>query len=475
MEQLLHKYLSSYYFIDTSDVGNDGIYLLNDTRRYKAPIYGINLLNELNHIFNLEKGYLQSNIDNWALSIKEDVDLEWFWLQEDLFNFPISHQIAARTVGLDLVSVQPMDGPVGQLLYLDYEYEFSDKLSIQAGIRFSNFIRLGKEMIREYETGNPLSYNSVSNTYDENNLIGTINYNSGESIKQFNNFEPRISMRYLIDDNKSIKASFNRMYQYIHLVTNTTSPTPLDIWTPSGPYIKPQSADQFSFGYFSKLKESKYDFSIETYYKKLSNVTDFKEGADLLFREDIETQVIQGIGRAYGLEFQLNKNEGKLTGWLSYTLSRSENKINGINNNEYYANNADQLHRLNLVGFYKTNSRWEFGSVFTFSTGRPVTYPTGRYEQNGLVVADYSDRNGNRLPVYHRLDVSATLNPKKGTNNTGKWIFSIANLYNRQNAASIYFREVSEVNDIEIATGNTEATKLSFFGIVPSVTYEFKF
>jgi hypothetical protein len=122
MEQLLHKYLSSYYFIDTSDVGNDGIYLLNDTRRYKAPIYGINLLNELNHIFNLEKGYLQSNIDNWALSIKEDVDLEWFWLQEDLFNFPISHQIAARTVGLDLVSVQPMDGPVGQLLYLDYNY-----------------------------------------------------------------------------------------------------------------------------------------------------------------------------------------------------------------------------------------------------------------------------------------------------------------------------------------------------------------
>jgi hypothetical protein len=265
------------------------------------------------------------------------------------------------------------------------------------------------------------------------------------------------------------------MFQYIHLVTNTTSPTPLDVWTPSGPYIKPQFSDQVAIGYFSKIKENKYDFSIEAYYKKLSNVTDFKDGADLLFREDVETQVIQGVGRAYGLEFLLNKNEGKLTGWLSYTLSRSENKVNGINNNEYYANNADQLHRLNLVGFYKTNSRWDFGGVFTLSTGRPVTYPTGRYEQNGLVVADYSERNGNRLPIYHRLDISATLNPKKGTNKTGKWIFSIANLYNRQNAASIYFREVSEVNDVETATGNTEAIKLSFFGIVPSVTYEFKF
>ncbi|MCA6422166.1 MAG: TonB-dependent receptor [Flavobacterium sp.] len=360
-------------------------------------------------------------------------------------------------------------------VYFDSKLDLTEKINIEAGIRFSNFMRLGAENIRIYETGKPLSYDTVFNVFTENDVIGTEYYGSGKVIKQFNNLEPRFSMSYLINDDNSLKTSYNRMYQYIHLVTNTTSPTPLDVWTPSGPYIKPQFSDQVAIGYFSKIKENKYDFSIEAYYKKLSNVTDFKDGADLLFREDVETQVIQGVGRAYGLEFLLNKNEGKLTGWLSYTLSRSENKVNGINNNEYYANNADQLHRLNLVGFYKTNSRWDFGGVFTLSTGRPVTYPTGRYEQNGLVVADYSERNGNRLPIYHRLDISATLNPKKGTNKTGKWIFSIANLYNRQNAASIYFREVSEVNDVEIATGNTEATKLSFFGIVPSVTYEFKF
>jgi hypothetical protein len=454
--------------------------------------------NEINEKLFFQTSAIFSNYDYELDNLRSGSEFRW---KSNITNFNLKPKLTwyinSKTTlksGIDLTYYKFNPGEISSLngsttnpekfqnnyafengLYVDSEYEFSDKLNIQAGIRFSNFIRLGKEMIREYETGNPLSYNSFSNTYDENNLIGTINYNSGKSIKQFNNFEPRVSMRYLIDDNQSIKASFNRMYQYIHLVTNTTSPTPLDVWTPSGPYIKPQSADQVSLGYFSKLKQSKYDFSIETYYKKLSNVTDFKEGADLLFREDIETQVIQGVGRAYGLEFQLNKNEGKFTGWLSYTLSRSENKIKGINNNEYYANNADQLHRLNLVGFYKTNSRWEFGSVFTFSTGRPVTYPTGRYEQNGLVVADYSDRNANRLPLYHRLDISATLNPKKGTKNTGKWIFSIVNLYNRQNAASIFFREVSGVNNVEVATGNTQATKLSFFGVVPSVTYEFKF
>ena len=360
-------------------------------------------------------------------------------------------------------------------MYIDAEFDLSEKLNIQAGLRFSNFMRLGNESIRIYDTGKPLSFDPVYGVYEENEVISEKKYGSGEVIKQFNNLEPRFSMRYLLNDRNSLKTSYNRIYQYIHLVTNTTSPTPLDVWTPSGPYIKPQFADQIALGYFSNIKESSYDFSVEAYYKKLTNVTDFKDGADLLFREDVETQVVQGVGRAYGLEFLLNKNTGKLTGWLSYTLSRSENKINGINNNEYYANNVDQLHRLNLVGLYKTNSRWEFGGVFTFSTGRPVTYPTGRYEQNGLVVADYSERNGNRLPVYHRLDISATLNPKKDSNKTGKWIFSIANLYNRQNAASIFFREISEVNNVEIATGNTEATKLSFFGIVPSVTYEFKF
>ncbi|MBQ4804305.1 TonB-dependent receptor [Aquimarina sp. MMG015] len=358
-------------------------------------------------------------------------------------------------------------------VYVDLKQKLSNKLSVQYGLRWSNFFRLGSQEVSQYDTGSPLTYNVEQDTYEENEVIGTTQYNSGESIKSFNGIEPRVSARYLLNDSNSFKLSYNRMYQYLHLISNTTSPTPLDVWSPSGPYIKPQYADQLALGYFTSFNEGKYDLSLETYYKKLNDVTDFIDGADLIFTEEIETQIAQGEGRAYGLEVQLNKNEGRLTGWLSYTLAKSETKVLGINNNEYYPSNSDQLHELNLVGFYKLNKRWDFGANFVFGSGRPVTYPTGRYEQNGLVVADYNNRNGNRLPAYHRLDISATLNPKKGKN--GKWVFSLVNVYNRQNAASIYFNEVGEVGDQEIATGMTQATKLSFFGIVPSISYEFKF
>ncbi len=357
--------------------------------------------------------------------------------------------------------------------YIDFKQQVSDKLSLQYGIRVSNFNRIGRDNIQLYETGSPLTYNATLDVWEENAVIGETTFSGGNSIENFYGFEPRFSARYLINEDNSVKFSYNRNYQYIHLISNTTSATPLDIWAPSGPYLKPQYADQFAIGYFKSLKNNKYDFNIEAYYKTMNDVTDFVDGADLLFTENIETQVVQGDARAYGLELQVNKNTGKLRGWLSYTLARSERNILGINNNEYYPANSDQLHELNLVGIYKLNDRWDFGANFVFGSGRPVTFPTGQYEQNGLVVADYQNRNGDRLPAYHRLDVSATLNPKRG--GRGKWIFSIANLYNRQNAASIYFREISEVNDVEVATGETEATKLSFFGIVPSVTYQFKF
>lgn len=419
----------------------------------------------------------KSNITNYNLKPK----LSWYINNNNTLN-----------TGIDITYYQFKPGKISSLrgssineeefsdkfglengVYADLKQKLSDKLSLQYGLRWSNFHRLGSEEIVEYETGTPLTYNAEQNIYEENEVIGTTSFSSGKSIASFNGFEPRISARYLINDESSFKLSYNRMYQYLHLISNTTSPTPLDVWSPSGPYINPQYADQFAAGYFKSFKDGKYDLSLETYYKKLNDVTDFIDGADLLFTEDIETQIAQGEGRAYGLEMQLSKNEGKLTGWLSYTLARSETKVLGINNNEYYPSNSDQLHELNLVGFYKLNKRWDFGANFVFGSGRPVTYPSGRYEQNGLVVADYDNRNGNRLPAYHRLDLSATLNPKKGKN--GTWTFSLINVYNRQNAASIYFNEVGEIGETDIATGMTQATKLSFFGIVPSISYQFKF
>jgi hypothetical protein len=359
--------------------------------------------------------------------------------------------------------------------YIDVEQNLSDKLSLRYGLRFSTFARLGKDEIREYENGSPLTYNEELDEYQQNQVIGTQSFGSGKVIESFNGLEPRLSARYLINKESSVKLSYNRMYQYLHLISNTTSATPLDVWAPSGPFLKPQFSDQVAIGYFKSLKNNTFDFNIEAYYKKLSDVTDFIDGADLLFSENIETEVVQGDGRAYGLEIQVNKNLGKLTGWLSYTLSRSESKILGINNNEYYPTNSDQTHELNIVGLYKLNDRWDLSGNFVFGSGRPVTYPSGRYEQNGLVVADYNERNRNRLPVYHRLDLAATLNPKPTAKLQGKWIFSIANAYNRLNAASIFFREIGEVNDVEVATGRTEATRLSYFGIVPSVTYQIQF
>ncbi|CAM4221062.1 TonB-dependent receptor [Zobellia nedashkovskayae] len=358
--------------------------------------------------------------------------------------------------------------------YVDFEQKISDKLSLQYGLRWSYFQRLGNETVPTYLNGAPLTFNTTLDLFYENAVASETNYAKGDIIESFNNFEPRASARFLWNENTSLKASYNRNYQYLHLISNSTSATPLDIWAPSGPYLKPQYSNQFALGYFRTLKDNNYDFSVEAYYKDLSDVTDFVDGADLLFQEQIETQVVQGDGRAYGMEFQLNKNSGKLTGWLSYTLARTERKIQGINNNKFYPANNDQLHEVSLVGLYKLNDRWDFGANFVYGSGKPVTYPTGKFEQNGLIVADYEGRNGNRLPAFHRLDLSATLNPKEGRN--GTWIFSLANVYNRQNAATIFFRErVDEINNIDIPTGQTEASKFSFLGIVPSVTYQFKF
>ena len=380
-----------------------------------------------------------------------------------LLNSPIKAQTFQQSQGAELA------------IYADNEQKISPELSLQYGLRWSNFFRLGAETIRQYETGVPLRFDATFNTYLRNAQTGARSYGPNEVITTHNGLEPRISLRYLLHPQHAVKLGYNRMYQYIHLISNTTSPTPLDIWTPSGPYISPQNADQLALGYFFSEENNAYEISFETYYKRLNNLTDFVDGADLLFNENIEAQVAKGRGRAYGAELQISKNSGRLTGWLSYTLARSEANITGINNSQWYAMNSDQRHQLNLVGFYKLGKRWELGGNFIFGSGRPVTYPSGKYVSNGLVVADFSHRNGGRLPAYHRLDLSATLNPRESARWQGQWVFSVINVYNRLNAASIFFREISEVNDVALATGTTEAVKTAFFPIIPSVTYNFKF
>ena len=364
-------------------------------------------------------------------------------------------------------------------LYLEADHNISEKFSLKYGLRFSNFTRLGQDELNIYENDNPLIYNQQLQKYEPATATGSIGYKKNDILKSFNNFEPRLSLSYLLTSESSIKASFNKMAQYLHLLSNTSSPTPLDIWVPSGPFIKPQLLDQYAVGYFRRIKDGDFSLETEFFYKDVKNRIDYINGANLVANNEIETVILNGKSRAYGLEFLFRKNEGKLKGWLAYTLSKSEQltsgrNINepGINNGEWYNTPYDKTHDLSVNAGYELSSKWKFNTNFLLQTGQPTNYPVGQYEFQGLNVPIYNDnqRNANRLPTYHRLDLSATLTPVKNNNRDlqAEWVFGIYNIYNRKNAASIAFSRNTE-------TSANEAIKTSIFGIVPSITYNFKF
>lgn len=361
--------------------------------------------------------------------------------------------------------------------YLEAEQKLTDKLAINYGLRYSLFYRLGSSTVNLYENNQPVVYDADTKVYEKAKPIGTTYFGKNKTIASFDNLEPRFAAAYELNENQSLKASYNRMIQYLQLVSNTASPTPLDVWTPSDNYIKPQIADQVAVGYFNNFKEDTYTIEVESFYKTIKNRMDYIDGADLIANEAIEQVVLNGEMRSYGIEFMLRKNTGILNGWIAYTLSKSQQKTPGrttdeigINNGEWYRSAYDKTHNLAVTGSYKLNEKWNFGANFTLQTGQPVTYPNGQYTYQGITVPSYGIRNKNSLPTYHHLDVSATLTPKSSQTKKwkGEWVFSIYNIYGRKNAASISFRENTE-------TGNNEASRLSIFGIVPSVSYNFKF
>jgi len=362
-------------------------------------------------------------------------------------------------------------------VYIDAEHKLSNKLAISYGLRLSSFLRLGQNELNIYENDNPVVFNQDFQIYEKAEAIGSESFKRSEVIKSFANIEPRASIAYQINGKSSIKASYNRMSQYLHLLSNTSSPTPLDVWTPSGKYVKPQLLDQFAIGYFNTIKNDSYSFEIESFYKTIENRIDYIDGADLIANNAIEQVILNGEARAYGLELLFRKNEGKLKGWIAYTLSKSEQRTpgrspieTGINNGNWYKTPYDKTHDISLTGSYKVNDKWTFNSNFLFQTGQPVTFPIAQYEYNGISIPYYEARNSSRLPSYHRLDISANYIPKPNSTKRWKseWVFGIYNIYNRKNAASITFRENQ-------TTGNNEALRLSLFGIIPSVSYNFKF
>lgn len=361
--------------------------------------------------------------------------------------------------------------------YIDAEQKLSDKLSVQYGLRYSLFYRLGSSTVNYYENNLPVYYDPELKIYEKATPIASEFFGKNKTIASYDNLEPRFSLAYEFSDNKSVKIGYNRMVQYLQLISNTASPTPLDVWTPSDRYIKPQIADQVAVGYFTNFKEDTFSVEIESFYKTVKNRMDYIDGADLIANEAIEQVILNGEMRAYGLELLFRKNTGKLSGWIAYTLSRSEQRTPGrfaneigINNGNWYKNGYDKTHNLAVTGSYKLNPKWSFGANFTLQTGQPVTYPNGQYSYQGVNVPSYGLRNENNLPTYHHLDVSATMIPKKNQNRKWQteWVFSIYNLYARKNAASISFTQNEE-------TGQNEAIRLSIFGIVPAVSYNFKF
>jgi hypothetical protein len=374
--------------------------------------------------------------------------------------------------------------------YVDIENYVSDKISLQYGIRLSLFMRLNQESFNRYRDDLPVVFDPFLLTYVEAEPLVPVDAppifssDTKAGISQiYSNLEPRLAISYRFNTASSIKASYNRIAQYIHLLSNTNSPSPVDVWAPSGPYIKPQIVNQVALGYYQNFKNGVFSLESEVFYKDIDNRIDYIDGADLIANNAIERVILNGEARAYGLEFLFRVNQEKFNGWLAYTYSKSEqrtpgreitnnrsNKETGINLGQWYATSYDKPHDLTLFGSFAPSKHWSFSASFNYQTGRPTNYPLGQFAFQGLNVPYYGLRNIERLPDYHRLDVSARFIPKANVNRKwqSEWAFSVYNVYDRKNAASINFRENQE-------TGTNEAVRTSVFGIVPAITYNFKF
>ncbi len=354
--------------------------------------------------------------------------------------------------------------------YFGLQHTITPKLTLNYGARLSIFQNVGRGTVYEYldvlDNTNPIRVDSTV-------------YGRLENIKTYTNFEPRFSARYLLNGTSSVKLSYNRMVQNTHLISSGTVPLPFNTWAPSSTYLKPQLADQVAVGYFKNLSDNRYEFSVEAYYKTIDNITDFADNAQIFFNRDLATEYRQGTSEAYGLELMLQKKRGQLTGFVAYTWSKVERDVPDVNLDRPFPANYDRRHNLNLVATYDYNDKWVFGGNFTYGTGRPITISSGSYEfGDGYVPDVITERNGFRLPDFHRIDLSATLTPRrnKGKKYETSWIFSLYNVYSRKNPFSLYTRVALDDDDNVIGDGTIkEARMIYLFPILPSVTYNISF
>jgi len=341
-------------------------------------------------------------------------------------------------------------------IYVSDEWKASNSLTFLYGLRMSGLFLLGPGTFKTYDA--------------QGNTTISTTYASGQPVKSYINLEPRFSGSYMLDEKNSIKFSYNRNTQNIHLLSNSTSNTPTDLYVMSSNNVKPEIADQVSTGWFRNFADNVFEFSTEIYYKWLQNQIDYKDGAQLLVNQDVESQLVYGSGRAYGIEFFLKKKYGRFNGWIGYTLSKTEDKFTAINNGKYFPATQDRTHDISVVGIYKLNERWSFSSDFVYSTGNAVTFPSGKYNIGGLTTFSYSERNGYRMPSTNRLDIGATLEGKQHKKYHSSWTFGIYNVYAHRNPYIINFQ------DSKTVPNTTEAQEISIFATrIPSITWNFKF
>ena len=365
--------------------------------------------------------------------------------------------VKAETASAGIAKPVQQKYSIESALYASHEWKATDNVEIIYGLRASNLAIKGP--------GDFFTYDATGK------IIKTEKYTTGQKVKSYFNIEPRFSASYKLNEVTSIKASYNRNVQNLHLITNATTNSPTDVWLPSSNNIKPEIADQFAVGFYKNSKNGMYEFNTEVYYKALQNQIDYKNAAVTLGNDNVESELLYGSGRAYGIEMLMRKKTGRLTGWVGYTLSKVEKKIDGINNFEYFNARQDRTHDISIVGIYDLTKKWNVSATWVYTTGNAVTFPTGKYEVNNQTVFLYSDRNASRFPAYHRLDLGATYEPAKNKRRRfqSSWSFGLYNAYARENAYSIEFKQSTT------DPNKTVAERTALFKIIPSVTWNFKF
>ncbi len=372
----------------------------------------------------------------------------------------ISHTIAPGSITSNAgssVNEETIDKRKGNevSVYLSDEWEINDKINVVYGVRTSSFFLRGPGTFSLYDS--------------DGQTVSSQTYRSGEIVKSYLRLEPRLSVSYLIGNSSSLKVSYTRNSQNLHLMSNSTAGSPTDLYIMSSNNVKPETADQVAAGLFRNFNDDKYEFSAEIYYKTMSNQIEYRSGTDLRGNKNVEADLLFGEGRAYGIEFYLKKRFGKLNGWLGYTLSKTERHFDDIDSGNWFFAKQDRTHDLSLVGIYKAGERWTLSSTFVYNTGNAVTFPAGKYQINSQTYFYYPARNSDRMPDYHRLDLAATLEARAGKKLQSSWSLGFYNVYNRKNAYSINFQD--DPKDIT----KTQAVKTTLFGIIPSITWNFKF